>query len=202
MQEFIFKSFDEDELVSEVKSAIDFNKDVTYALLLHPKLLTYFINNFGNQIENMVASPFYEGTQKNLKNWAFVDWRQKKSPKYQQFANGVEEYLETPITMFHCLGYVHGQMLYKALQNCVGSEDDWQSVMKIWRDFEDETILGIPSKNSNSPTLNFPISLFQGINYTDNMTPQEVVTEYQFIEEDAEDMKLKRNAYTSPYLFF
>ena len=202
LQEFTLKAYDENELINEVKNNIQFRDDVTYALLLHPKLLTYFIANFGDQIKNMISFPFYEGVQQSTKNWAFVNWRQEELPSYQLFAKGVADFLETPITVFHCLGYVHGQMLYKALQQCEGNENEWKSVMETWKSFSDDTILGIPVQNDISPTVNFPISFFEGQSFAAARVPTEVLTEYHFVEEDAEDMTLIRNLFTNPYLFF
>lgn len=200
-EEVILKSYSKEELILEVEQSMKFSKDKRYALILHPRLLNQFIDLFGDELGDIIATPFYTGKSSNNKVWAFPNWR-NETERYKQFHEGATQFLNTDPDMFHVLGFQQGQLLYAALSNLADPADDNQKIYEAWEKFQEDTLIGSTHLDAKTHTLKSDIHVFSGVNSNNEFELIKAFNSDYVVDSNAEELFEVRNAFTNPYLFF
>ncbi|UII19079.1 hypothetical protein [Fulvivirga ligni] len=199
--EIILKTENLEELNGEVKERIQFHDEYEYALILHPKLLNWFIKNFDGGLKNAVITPFSNYANGNKKFWAFPDWK-NSSPNSTIFQRSCLEYFDEEANEFYLLGYQQGQLIYRALQSLNDPARDEQTILDTWSNFREDMVVAGASFDQGNHHLNFPLSIFYGAGMKDeNLCIKE--SHHHFRPADGyEDIFNSRNAFTNPYMFY
>lgn len=201
LEEVILKAENYEELKAELDAKLNFSNDHIYALLLHPNMLAQVIDLYGDHIQEMITTPFYNGANMAHKYWAFPDWN-NQNDQSNKLNTAIREYFESEVDVFNFLGYQQSHLVYEALKNLSDPAADNENIINTWKYFDQETISGRSSFNSKDHTLNSPISVFKGKNIKDQSKNKEVTfSDYRHLE-DYDELHGMRNAYTNPYLFF
>ena len=200
-EEVILKSESLDELREEVGQNIVFNKNQLYTLIFHPRMLIQFIDIYGDEMQDLIITPFYEGKNKNQKYWAFPNWRNHDDLS-RIFQNGVKEYLNAEADVFHLLGYQQGQLIYTALDNLSDPNSDDQNILESWKQFDENTLLGPSFFDNKDHFLKSQISIFSGIDSKNSFSTKATLEPHFDHKEGLEDLYGIRNSFTNPYMFF
>ena len=200
-EEIILKANSNEELQIEVQESVKFKKDHTYALILHPRILNQFIDQFGDKMEDIVTTPFYTGSTPNKKYWGFPNWR-NKTAAFQQFSEGTRQFLDREADMFHLLGYQQGQLIYSALSNLGDPVDDNKKICEAWEGFQEDTLIGPVYLDKETHAVRSNINVFSGANSVDQFEIEETYNSDFKLGADVGEVFEIRNSFTNPYLFF
>lgn len=198
--EVVLHARSSEELQEEVGKAA-LNPSMAYALILHPKMLNNFINQYGNQMGKIVTTPFYTGSEPNIKYWAFPGW-QNDSPSSLALKEGVKEFLECQVDMFHVLGFQQGQLIYDALSKLSSPTTDSETILETWRNYASEMPTGNARMDAEDHMLKGSIKIFSGVSTCDQF---EVMGSFDLNAPNPtglDELFTVRNSYTNPYLFF
>ncbi|BDD05131.1 hypothetical protein [Aureibacter tunicatorum] len=171
--------------VEELKDELDLEgiekKDAVAVCLMHPNMLSNFLETYNSSFSDIICSPFCKGNDRKRKLWAFPNWRHENE-SFRSLKTGVQEYFPgTELDLFHYLGFEQGKFLSKAFEKLESKLDTFEVIVETWEAYQEDTDFETISMNPDSHQLERKVCLFSGSNYKNN---------YRIIDEfDIKDLK-------------